>query len=191
MAKPIEIIVGQKFERLTIIQEDAPYIQLKSKKPCRKVLCVCDCGNKTSVLWQNVRSGRTTSCGCYNREINSIRIREQSIKHGNTPITDNEYKSLYFVWNTMKQRCYNSNCKKYRNYGAKGIKVCEEWKSDFTNFRDWAINNGYYKQSKDILFKDKLSIDRIDVNDDYNPQNCRWITISENTLRKTFKKIKF
>ena len=188
MAQPIEIIVGAKFNRWTIIKEAPTHIQ-PSGKPCRMVHCKCDCGNETIITWSTVRLGYSKSCGCYMKEVNGERIGKQSSTHGNTPKSYNEYKSLYFVWNTIKQRCYNKNCKKFNVYGAKGIKMCDEWINNFTNFRNWSIENGYYKQEENILFKDKLSIDRIDSNGDYEPNNCRWITVSENSTRRHTKKL--
>lgn len=81
---------------------------------------------------------------------------------------------LRHTYHNIKYRCYNSNSCNYKNYGAKGIRMCQEWESDFKNFYEWAIKNGY---------KDNLSIDRIDEKGDYCPENCRWITTSENTAR--------
>lgn len=77
---------------------------------------------------------------------------------------------LYRVWRSMKERCSNPHNKSYRNYGAKGISVCEEWGNDFSNFQNWAINNGY---------GDKLTIDRIDTKQNYCPENCRWVTTQQ------------
>ncbi|HWY10569.1 MAG TPA: AP2 domain-containing protein [Bacteroidia bacterium] len=187
MAKPIEIIPKHKFGRLTIINEAKSHRQPNGKL-CRKVLCECECGNEVTVLWYTLRSGRTKSCGCYMREVNGKRIGIESTTHGNTPLGENEYKSLFFVWNTIKQRCYNKNSGKYSAYGEKGIKVCKQWINNFSNFRDWAINNGYYKQPKNTPFKDKLSIDRVDSKGDYTPENCRWITVSQNSSRNRIRK---
>ncbi len=77
--------------------------------------------------------------------------------------------ALYNVWQTMKQRCNNPNCRGYQWYGARGVRVCEEWQ-DIENFYRWAINNGY---------REGLTLDRIDTTGDYEPKNCRWITMSE------------
>lgn len=86
---------------------------------------------------------------------------------------------LYHVWNGMKQRCYNANDDFYYCYGAKGITVCEEWKNSFQNFYDWAISHGY---------DEKLSIDRIDVNGNYCPENCRWTNSSVQNRNRTDRK---
>lgn len=186
MAQPIEIIEGARFNRWTIIKEAPVHIQ-PNGKPCRMVHCKCDCGNETIITWSTVRLGYSKSCGCYMKEVNGERIRKQSITHGNTPISYNEFKSLYFVWSNIRQRCYNEKAAKYSTYGKKGIRVCNEWLTDFVAFRDWSLENGYYKQPKDTLFKDKLSIDRIDSTKDYCPENCRWITMSENSSRRHLK----
>jgi hypothetical protein len=189
MAEVIQITKGNKFGRWEIIEEVPAYRQPNGKL-CRNFLCVCECGNKAIVLLNTMRNGRSISCGCYMKEVNGKRIGIQSTTHGNTPIGENNYKSLFFVWNTIKQRCYNPNSTKYSNYGAKGIKICEEWLNNFINFRDWSINNGYYKQNKNIPFRDKLSIDRIDPKGNYTPENCRWIPLGENSSRRHIK-IKF
>ncbi len=186
----VEVIRGQKFGRWTIIEE-ADSRRQSNGKLCRMMLCRCECANQGIVALGTLKNGRSTSCGCYMKEVNGKRIGKASTTHGNTPIGDNEYKSLYFVWNTMKQRCYNKNSDKYSVYGGMGIKVCEHWLSSFSNFRDWSVNNGYYKQSKDTLFKDKLSIDREDSTGDYTPENCRWITVSQNSSRRHIKKLHF
>lgn len=103
-----------------------------------------------------------------------------NFKHGYTYID-----RLYRIWHNMKDRCYNPKNKKYVYYGGKGITVCDEWKNDFIKFRNWALNNGY---------QDNLTIDRIDSNKSYYPENCQWVTLSENTIRsnnknKTYKAI--
>lgn len=129
---------------------------------------MCDCGNKTIVSTGNLKNGTTKSCGCYQREYQAKRGRKNFYKHGlsNHP--------LYPTWSTMKSRCYNKNNISYKNYGARGIKVCDRWLNSFENFL------------KDMGEKpsDKHSLDRIDINGDYEPSNCRWATPEEQAINK-------
>lgn len=93
---------------------------------------------------------------------------------------NHSHDRIYYCWQAMKDRCCNSNNKNYKNYGARGIKVCDEWKSDFMNFYDWAMKNNY---------KDNLTIDRIDVNGNYEPDNCRWTDMITQENNKTNNRI--
>ncbi|POP31673.1 hypothetical protein C3B58_15365 [Lactonifactor longoviformis] len=126
--------------------------------------CICDCGNEKIILLQNLRNGDATSCGC--QRIKSI------TRHGGS------HTKLYVVWQGMVRRCYDSKSKNYVNYGARGIHVCDEWRGDFGIFQKWAVQNGY---------RDGLSIDRINNDGNYSPNNCRWTTdkVQMNNTRKT------
>lgn len=131
-------------------------------------LCKCDCGNIIKAASQNLKSGNTKSCGCLNKEI-ATKVNTKHNMYGTR---------LYKIWCNMKNRCYNQNVKAYNDYGGRGIKVCDDWlnkENGFINFYNWAINNGY---------KDDLTIDRINNDGNYEPSNCRWATILEQSHNK-------
>lgn len=153
MSKFIDL-TGQRFGRLTVLKFDR-------QDSFRQYMwiCKCDCGNVTSVRGYSLRSGNTQSCGCIQKETN-IKLRQT---HGQA------HTRLYNIWQSMKQRCSLPSTSCYKYYGGRGIKVCEEWQK-FEPFYHWAISNGY---------ADNLTIDRINVNGNYEPSNCRWITIKE------------
>lgn len=157
-------LVGQKFENLTVIKE---YGRDKYKNVLWE--CLCDCGEKTIVTSGNLVTGHTKSCGC----LQKIRIISSNTKHGYARRGDN-HSRLYSVWGGMMQRCLNPRSTNYKNYGGRGICICDDWKN-FENFKDWSLQNGY---------QENLSIDRIDVNGDYCPQNCKWSTNIEQANNK-------
>lgn len=147
----VKDLTGQKFGRLTALH----YLNNYHKKGVWW-LCVCECGNLVEVRNCNLTSGNTKSCGCFRHT--------KLMKHG-------LYQTrLYHIWLNMKNRCCNYKHESYKNYGGRGIKVCSEWKDDFMGFYNWAMSNGY---------NDKLSIDRIDNDGNYSPNNCRWTTIKQ------------
>lgn len=148
-------ISGQKFGRLTALY------RLHNTKGRTKWLCVCECGNFAEVNVYHLTGGHTRSCGCLIKEIN--------ITHGKSKIR------LYRIWRHIINRCYNINVESYKDYGARGIIMCDEWRNDFQAFYDWSMDNGY---------DDSLTIDRVDVNGNYEPNNCRWVTKSQQSKNK-------
>lgn len=157
-------ITGQKFGMLIAVK----------KVECKNVRvhweCQCDCGNTVIVAANNLKNGHTKSCGCYKQQ----RGVDANIRHGQTGTR------LYKIWTDMKYRCTNPQDNRYQNYGGRGIKVCDEWSNDFKTFYDWAMVNGYSKE---------LTIDRIKVNGNYEPSNCKWSTYKEqanNTTKNHF-----
>ena len=171
--------VGKRYGRLIVIKKD------DNRKNSHDIywICRCDCGNEKSVSTGHLNSGTVKSCGCLKKEIAREHFRiatEKNTRHGEAGT------KLYGIWHCMKERCENEKIASYKWYGAKGIKVCEEWQ-DYKNFSKWANENGY-SDYKGVERKNKLSIDRINSNGDYCPENCRWITVSENTRRGSIKR---
>lgn len=154
--------IGKRYNKLTIIGNGG-----KAKDGHTKVQCRCDCGNVKNILLKSILSGRSTSCGCRSRILSS----ERRLKHGCT--ANYHVERLFRVWATMKDRCNNPKCKTYRHYGGRGISVCEEWNKDYLAFRTWAFQNGYDENAK----RGECTLDRIDVDGDYCPNNCRWVDI--------------
>jgi len=163
----LEDLIGNKFGRLTVIK----YIG-KDKRHNPILECNCECGNVFAAISYNIARGATKSCGCLQKE-----IAKESVKLATKKVTKHRKSNtrLYSIWQDMKSRCLNENNYEYKDYGERGIKVCGEWQKDFMNFYNWAIDNNY---SKD------LTIDRINVNKNYEPSNCRWATKEEQSSNK-------
>lgn len=152
-------LTGKTFGRLKVIARSK-----NNKWGDSQWVCKCDCGNIKIILGKNLVNGRTRSCGCLLSEKSKERMKKIATKHGKSNLRINK------TYRSMKERCYNENSKDYKNYGGRGIKICNEWLDDFMNFYNWAINNGY---------ADNLTIERINVNGNYEPNNCTWIPKGE------------
>lgn len=186
---------GKKYGKLTVIRYDHT-----NKTKGAFWLCSCECGCTTVVSGNRLRSGKTRSCGCLKRlaqenfgantrEATSERMkefnktfwteenrqinREKATTHGDTNTR------LHRIWGHMRERC-NGSGDHARWYRDKGIRVCEEWDKSYEAFKKWALANGYHDQPADTPHKEKLSIDRIDPSKGYSPENCQWITVSQN-----------
>ena len=158
------MILGHKFGRLTPIRSAG-----KGKYGDTMWECVCDCGNHSYVSTSRLLRGKSLSCGCYSRDV----CIERSTKHNGSHRGNTE--KLYRIWNDMKRRCSKEYRSDYERYGGRGITVCSEWQESYETFRDWAMSHGY---------KPGLSIDRIDNNNGYSPDNCRWETMQRQANNK-------
>lgn len=163
MMGKVKDLTGKRFDKLTVIKQVGV-----SKNRYAKWECVCDCG-RTVIRTTDVLNRKTRhSCGCLN-DNNLARMSNGNITHGMTGTR------LYRVYKGMRDRCYYPNSDRYNAYGGRGIRICKEWLEDKNKFFEWALQNGY---------RDDLTIERIDVNGDYCPENCKWIPMSEQYKNK-------
>lgn len=157
-------LTGKRFGHWTVLEMDSNRVTYKSGGIKVLWICKCDCGNVKTVLAGNLLSEKSTNCGCTGME----KFNKAKKTHGKSRTP------LYITWCNMKNRCGNPNYAEYSRYGGRGITICEEWEHDFESFQRWAIENGY---------KEGLSIDRIDVDKEYSPDNCQWLTRSDNSKK--------
>lgn len=148
-------LTNQRFGKLTAIK-----ISERENNKRSYWVCECDCGRTKEIALSHLRSGATTSCGCYQKQ----KAKEANAKHGDVGT------SLYNRWKEMRHRCENPNHSRFKDYGARGITITEDW-NDYKNFRDWALLNGY---------QEELTLDRIDNDKGYSPDNCQWVDYTAN-----------
>lgn len=173
-SKELTDLTGMRFGRLTVLYRGEDAITPSTGKHVPRYMCVCDCGNKKLIRKFHLTRGLIVSCGCFQREqLGNIR-RTHGFSHK---------ERLYGVWLDMKERCRNPKNNHYHSYGGRGIRVCDEWDNDYMVFRTWCMNNGYEERIRSSGRND-LTLDRIDVNGNYCPDNCRFITNKENCLNK-------
>lgn len=160
MGRKLIDLTNKKFNKLKVIELDKE----RSNSRVHYWICKCDCGNIKSIETQKLKKGYIKACGCMKGHNTKYKVQD---------------KKMYKKWLHMKDRCYNINDVSYKNYGKRGITVCEEWKN-YDNFAEWSLKNGY---------KPNLELDRINVNGNYEPNNCRYVTrlINSRNKRNTLK----
>lgn len=167
-------LIGCRFSRLTVAQNS----HKRTVNGRITWICICDCGKTVVVAGYRLRGGYTKSCGCLSREKSSERMKIIRTNHSYLGKNCSQYKHgdseerLYQIWHGMKTRCYNINSTKYKYYES--INICPEWIDNYSAFKFWAILSGY---------ANNLTIDRINVEDDYCPENCQWLPKGKHTAK--------
>ena len=152
-------LTGKQYGRLTVLERQGSLNGHAAWK------CICKCGKVIVTRSCDLRSGKTTSCGCFHNEMVANITKSHELCG----------TRIYNIYSDMIQRCYNPKGTGYKNYGGRGIRVCDEWKNDRQQFFDWAKSSGY---------SEKLTLDRIDNDGNYEPSNCRWATPSEQRVNQ-------
>lgn len=160
-------LTGRRFGKLLVVERAEDRV-LSSGVRKTQWLCKCDCGNEKKIIGESLRNHSTNSCGC----IGKSHLGKSTTIHGK------RHERIYGIYCDMKKRCYNPHAKNYKHYGAKGVRICEEWLDNFMSFYNWAMNSGYANE---------LTIDRIDSSGNYEPSNCQWITRSENVKKRNYE----
>lgn len=166
-------LVGERFERLEVVEI------VDRNKYGIIYKCKCDCGEEVEVVASRLRAGKMKSCGCYRRDrmiVDNPAQKDTPKRKIQQGAIGESHTRLYSIFSGMKKRCYNTNSQFYKNYGGRGIEICDEWLSDYQNFKKWAWENGY---------SDELSIERVNVNGNYEPSNCTWIDMRLQAKNRT------
>lgn len=161
--KRIINIVGQRFGKLTVIELADRVVS--GGRDRIAFLCVCECGKRKVITSDSLRFGKTKSCGCVTRDLTIKRSTTHGLRH----------HPLYEIWFNIKSRCYNSSNKRFKDYGGRGISICQEWTIDFKVFYDWCISNGWHKG---------IQLDRENNDGNYEASNCRFVTPKVNNNNK-------
>lgn len=168
----VKDLTGQRFGRLTVMTRAGADAQGKATWRCQ-----CECGNDVVITGTQLTRNNSRSCGCLKREV----LQRRLTKHGKTK------SRLFPIWQSMKDRCYCPSNHAYKYYGERGITVCDEWRNDFQKFYEWAMANGYDENAPTW----QCTIDRIDNDKGYSPDNCRWVDMKVQNNNKSVKRRKF
>jgi hypothetical protein len=167
MAKKVEMI-GKRFGKLTVVAEAKP--KRVSGKLCIMYECICECGNTYAALGTALRSNHTWHCGCVFKRADGDSIGKKT--------------RLYHMWRNMNRRCSEKNNNRAKNYIGRGISVCDEWKTNYKAFKAWALETGYDEKAP----YGKCTLDRINVNGNYEPSNCRFADMKTQANNTTYNR---